>query len=717
MHQKMQETKGNRVEFQLLESGVALIRLGSESERVVTFTAERMKSLAEALAQVRVQRPKGLIITGPTAEMFTAGADINLIRDVSDAAVGEKLAREGQEVFGLIETLPCPSVAAVSGACVGGGCELALACTYRIMSDHKSSVIGLPEVKLGILPGFGGTQRLPRIIGLPKALDIILAGKTLRSSQALRVGLISEVVPCENLLVRAERMLIADQPPRKPSMGLLDRALTFTSLGRAQVKKKASAGIKKETKGFYPAPPAALEAACFGLAHGMTEGLKFEARELGRLIVTAESKSLVNIFFLTEAAKALGKSGKRAVEHVNAVVIGSGVMGAGIAATMARHDCSVVLKDTSDAALQRGLEHIKKSLSKIRHLSDQDRSFILNRIEATTKDSSTIGSATLAIEAIFEDLALKQQVLGDIAALMPPEAIVATNTSSLSVSQIAEAISNPQRVIGMHFFNPVEKMPLVEIVRGKKTSDKTIVIIAALASKLGKHPIVVSDVPGFLINRILCPYLNEAAFLLSEGYSVADIDRAALAFGMPMGPIRLLDEVGLDVAVHVQAIMEAGYGERMGGPAFAKVLVDAKRLGKKSGAGFYDYSEQSETPHAGLRELLKIDKPLQGASDLKVLSDRLILSLVNEAIKCLDEGVAGAPGREAANQIDLGTVMGMGFPPFRGGLIYYAQQVGAKSLLDSLSKLESAFGKRFEVAPGLRSRAAKSVSFYDAPKI
>ncbi len=706
MHQKA-DGKAGKVEFQLLESGVALIRLGSDNERLVTFTMERMRSLADALAQVKVQRPKGLIITGPSADMFTAGADINLIRDVSDPAVGEKLAREGQEVFGLIEALPCPSVAAISGACVGGGCELSLACTYRIMSDHKSSIIGLPEVRLGILPGFGGTQRLPRIIGLPKALDIILAGKTLRPTQALRAGLVSEVVPCETLLMRAERMLISEEAPRKPSIKLMDRFLTFTSFGRSQVRKKASAGVKRETKGFYPAPPAALESALFGLSHGLAEGLKYEAKELGRLIASPESKALVNIFFLTEGAKALGKSGKKAVENVNAVVIGAGVMGAGIAATMARHDCSVVLKDTSDQALQRGLDHIKKGLAKVKHLSEQEKSFILNRVEATTKDSATISSATLAIEAIFEDMEVKKQVLLDIAALMPAEAIVATNTSSLSVSAIAEAIPNPQRVIGMHFFNPVEKMPLVEIVRAKKTSDKAIVIVAALASKLGKHPIVVSDVPGFLINRILTPYLNEAAFLLAEGYSVEDIDRAATSFGMPMGPIRLLDEVGLDVAVHVQAIMEAGYGERMRGPAFAKVLVEAKRLGKKSGAGFYDYIDKEERVHPKLKELLKIDKPLQGAADLKGITDRLILSLVNEAFKCLDEGVAGTPGPEATSQIDLGTVMGIGFPPFRGGLMYYAQKIGAKSLFESISKLEKTHGKRFEVAPGLKARAGK----------
>lgn len=714
MHQQTppNEASTGRVEFQLLESGVALIRLGSAHERVVTFTMERMRSLAEALAQVKVQRPKGLIITGSSADMFTAGADISLIRDVSDASVGAKLAREGQEVFALIEALPCPSVAAISGACVGGGCELALACTQRIMSDQKSSVIGLPEVKLGIIPGFGGTQRLPRLIGLPAALDIILAGKTLRPQQALRAGLVREIVPADKLLVRAERLLITEEDLAPRKLKLSDRFLTFTGIGRGIVRKKASENVRRETKGFYPAPPAALEAALYGLTEGIERGFEFEAKELGRMIVTPESKALVNLFFLTEGAKAIGKSGRKAVEHVQAVVIGAGVMGAGIAGTMARSDCNVVMKETNEAALQRGVDYIKQNLQRLKYLSEQERSFILNRIEPTTKDSASIGSATIAIEAIFEDLEVKKKVLGELAPQMPHDAIVATNTSSLSVSAIAEGIEHPERVIGMHFFNPVEKMPLVEIVRGKKTGNKAIAIVAALASKLGKHPIVVADVPGFLVNRILTPYLNEAAFLLTEGYSVEDIDRAATNFGMPMGPLRLLDEVGLDVAVHVQEIMAQGYGDRMRGPNLAKAMSDQKRFGKKSGGGFYDYQDNRESVYPGVREILRIDKPQQKPSDLAPLTERLILHLVNEGVKCLDEGVAGSPGPDAANQIDLGTVMGTGFPPFRGGLIRYAQSVGAKKLLESLERLEKTHGKRFTPAEGIKARAASGKSFY-----
>jgi 3-hydroxyacyl-CoA dehydrogenase/enoyl-CoA hydratase/3-hydroxybutyryl-CoA epimerase len=297
-----------------------------------------------------------------------------------------------------------------------------------------------------------------------------------------------------------------------------------------------------------------------------------------------------------------------------------------------------------------------------------------------------------------------------MAALMPAESIVATNTSSLSVTEIARDIPNPERVVGMHFFNPVEKMPLVEIVRGAQTSDKVVALIAALATKLGKFPIVVKDVPGFLVNRILTPYLAEAGWLLSEGYSIKDIDAAALAFGMPMGPLRLLDEVGLDVAAHVSDIMVAGYGERMKDPGFGSMLLAAGRKGKKSAHGFYDYGEQDSRPWDGIRQALKIDKPERSVPDLKALQDRLVLRLINEAMLCLDEGVAGTPGMDAANQIDLGSVMGFGFPPFLGGVLFYADSLGAKSISDKLQALAKEVGPRFTPAPGIMKRASSGKS-------
>lgn len=692
------------------EHNVIAVRLGAADERVVTLTKDRMASLRAALAQIRERKPRAVIFYGSQPEMFTAGADINVIRDVTDPAVGEALAREGQKLFDEIEQLPCPTIAAISGPCVGGGCELVLACTYRIITDHKSSVIGLPEIKLGILPGFGGTQRLPRLVGLPKALDIILAGKTLRPAQAVRCGLVDEVVSVQALSARAESIARGERLPHRAKVAFVDRLLTGTRFGRNMVLKKARAQIKKETRGFYPAPPAALEAAVYGLDRGQAAGLEHEAKELGRLIVTPESKALVKIFFLTEASKSIGKSARKSVDQLRSVVIGAGTMGAGIAGALARTESSVILKDNSEESLSRGMNHVRSGLAKIKHLTEAERSFVLNRIEATTRDSSNLGNANFVIEAVFEDINVKKKLLADMARAVSPEAIIATNTSSLSVTEIASAIERPERVVGMHFFNPVEKMPLVEIVRGAKTSDKTIAVIAALTSKLGKFPIVVTDVPGFLVNRILSPYLNEAAFLLKDGFSVENIDRAALAFGMPMGPLRLLDEVGLDVAAHVAEIMLKGYGERMSGPRFAAALVAAGRKGRKNGAGFYDFKDKESRPHAGIQGLLKIESKSR-PNDERHIQERLVMSLLNEAVRCLDDGVAGVAGPDAASQVDLGTVMGIGFPPFRGGVLHYADSLGSKNVLATLQRLDRECGARFSPAPGIAARAKSGGSF------
>ncbi|NDC36924.1 MAG: fatty acid oxidation complex subunit alpha FadJ [Proteobacteria bacterium] len=604
-------------------------------------------------------------------------------------------------------------MAAISGPCVGGGCELVLACTHRLISDNKSSQIGLPEIKLGILPGFGGTQRLPRLVGISKALDIILAGKILRPQQAAKCGLVNEVVAYHGLLARAESIATGNAKAHQIRLPFMERLLTFSSFGRSIVRKKASAQVLKETKGFYPAPPAALEAVLYGLTQGLEAGLALEAKELSRLICSRESKCLTRLFFLTEASKGIGKGAKKAAEQIHGVVVGAGVMGAGIAFALARNQSPVILKDANDAALQRGMEHIKKVLGKLSYITEQERSFILNRIEPTTKDSLNIGNANFAIEAVFEDLTLKKKILSEMAATMQPESIIATNTSSLSVTEIAAGIPSPERVVGMHFFNPVEKMPLIEIVRGAKTSDKVVAVIAALTTKLGKFPIVVNDVPGFLVNRILTPYLAEAAWALQDGYSLKDIDAAATTFGMPMGPLRLLDEVGLDVASHVSEIMVKGYGERMQGPGLSDILLAGGRKGKKIGGGFYDYSDSESTPWPGLRDALRITEPERSVPDLRALQDRLILRLVNEAILCLDEGVAGAPGADAANQVDLGSVMGFGFPPFHGGVLFYAQSVGAKVILDKLSALEKELGSRFAPCRGIAQRVASGRGFLE----
>jgi 3-hydroxyacyl-CoA dehydrogenase/enoyl-CoA hydratase/3-hydroxybutyryl-CoA epimerase len=674
---------------------VATLTLGSSDERAITLTPQRIESFIAALAKVRDSKPKGLVIRAPSTESFCVGADISLIQSVTDPAKGAELAAQGQDAYNLLEDLPCTTVAAIGGPCVGGGCELVLACDYRIATEAPATSIGLPETKLGILPGFGGTYRLPRVVGLPKALDIILGGKTLRASQALKAGLVDRLTTPDTLFSLAEEIASGRVKPHKRRHSLIERALGGNPLGREIVRRNARKATLAQTKGFYPAPIKALDVTVSGLGRDRTSGLKVEAAELGSLIVSPESKALVHLFYLTEASKTLGKSARKDIEGIHALVVGAGTMGAGIAGALARNNHQVIVKDTSDASLERGKAHTSKELSKLRFLSSFERAAVASRIDWIQFSSPTVARTSVVIEAVFEDINLKKKIFADLSKSVAADCILATNTSSLSVTEMAHAVEHPERFVGMHFFNPVEKMPLVEIIRGEKTSEATIAKVAALATEMGKFPIVVNDVPGFLVNRVLIPYLNEAVFLLQEGHSVEEIDGAALSFGMPMGPIRLLDEVGLDVAAHVSKVMVAGYGERMDVPAFAEKLISIDRKGRKNGRGFYDYTGKKHQPWEALTKTLELPTTPKTKLSREQITDRLVLHLVNEAMKCLNQGVAGSDKTLAEKQIDLGTVMGIGFPPFRGGVLYYAKRRGLEQIHADLERLHQAHGVRY----------------------
>jgi 3-hydroxyacyl-CoA dehydrogenase / enoyl-CoA hydratase / 3-hydroxybutyryl-CoA epimerase len=701
------------VQVQHLKSGVALVSLGTDEEITVVLTPQRMADLRQALEALAADSPRGVIITGPHQDMFTVGADVALIQKTVDADVGYELAREGQRVYQILADLRCPTVAAISGPCVGGGFELALACTYRLCSDNKSTLIGLPEVKLGIIPGFGGTQRLPRLVGLPNALKAILQGRTYRAKKALAEGLVDEIVVVTELLTRSESLVLGNPPIPQRNLSMTTKFLTYTRLGRSLVRRRTVKEIAKNTKGFYLAPAAALEACMHGLDTSIEQGYEKEARLLGSMIVSPECKALTHIFYLTEGAKSLGKAVKVPTDTGQSLVLGAGTMGAGIAGLLAKSNIQVVLRDSDDKALHRAVTQIRDSVAELTYLNETERRSLLDLIDITSRDSSHLRNVNFIIEAVVEKLEVKKQVLRDLVPLVSPDAIIATNTSSLSITEIAKDIPSPERVVGVHFFNPADKMPLVEIVRGEQTSDRTLAQVASLATKLGKYPIIVEDVPGFLVNRILVPYLNTAADLLYAGYSVATIDEAARSFGLPMGPFRLLDEVGLDVAMHVGEVMEVGYGSRMKARPFAKQMVANGRLGKKSGRGFYDFNSDKPSPASDVRQILGVSGS-ERHGHLQLISDALVMSLINEAVLCLDEGVAGVPGKDAARQIDLGSVMGIGFPPFRGGIIYYADFLGAKSVHQLLAELKRSYGERFEPCEGIKRRAENSISFYAA---
>lgn len=721
------ESSKNKVVLHV-EGSLAVLRLGSADERIAVLTAERMDSLEESLTRVGTNPEiKVLVITGATAQGFCAGADISVINDVLDAGVGEKLAKRGQALFAQLEALPCKTVALIRGACVGGGCELALACNYRVMVDLDDSRIGLPEIRLGIIPGFGGTQRLPRLLGLPKALDLILKGQLINPQQAKNCGLVDHVLAEDISLQMPDRLArqeafaaelaLGQLPFKRHKLGVKNYFLTHTAAGRALVRSQVETAIKEETKGHYPAPPLALSTILAGLKYGEKFGYGEEAKHLGELIVGDVCKSLVHVYRISEAAGKLGRTASQEVENLPVAVLGAGVMGAGIAAVFLAKGHKVFLVDPFTEALARGKRHVQDYLLSRRNISDSRKQTLLGNLSAQ-ENFQGLNSAGLLIEAVVEDVEIKREILSAAAETVSEKCLIATNTSSLSIDELAQSLPHAERFIGLHFFNPAEKMPLVEIVRGKQTGAREIIQAAALASRLGKYPIVVENCPGFLVNRILVPYLSEAVTLLSEGYEAVQIDRAATDFGMPMGPLRLLDEIGLDVAAKVLAIMVAGYGERMSSADYASRLLIAGRKGKKSGQGFYIYKDEAALPAADLKDLLEIK--VSAEADGPVLAERLIMAMLNEAVLALDEGIAGAPGADAARQIDLGSVMGFGFPPFRGGIIAYAEKLGSSILSERLSKLSSQFGLRFSPAPGILERAqaagGKGLSFYQSPR-
>lgn len=695
-----------------IKENIAVLTLGETNDKAIILTEERMKALNEILDSLHEKlknepsKIKGLIITSPPTTNFCVGADINAIKDVTDEAEGKRLAKQGQNIFQKIEDLNITTVAAIHGHCVGGGCELSLACDYRIITDYKNSKIGLPETKLGILPGFGGTQRLPKIIGLPKALDIILGGKVIPAKKAKSLGLVDEVIKVEGADSAATQEKLISHAKEKISLGknrsfrisLSDKLLSSNKLGRAICVKMAHSASLKKTKGKYPAIPKSIELCAESFNQPARGGYEKEAEALGRLIITPESKALVHIFFLTESAGKIGK--QETSEPISSIgLIGAGVMGAGIAAVGIKSGLKVSSFDLSEDARNRLSNHVSSFLSKSRSLKEEQKNKLKENLSlhAALKE---LPNQDIYIEAAAENLEVKKKIFSELSLLHSSECILASNTSSLSLKDIFSEIPNPERTIGVHFFNPVEKMPLVELVRTEHTSNKTLINSARLVSKLGKYPVIVEDVPGFLVNRILTPYLAEASLLLEEGAGFEDLEKCAVHFGFPMGPFRLIDEVGLDIASKVEEILSNAYGSRMKGGKILSKVSERKLLGKKGGLGFYKHEGKKTEVNAQLLSELGI-KEKNGSKSREEITERLVLSMINEAVLAYDEGVAGAPSIDAANQIDLASIMGFGFPPFRGGVIYYLRQEGTKEVLRQFKKYQKT-SPRFEAARSIK---------------
>lgn len=694
------------------EDGIGIITMDVPGERMNTLRASFAEEIRALLVEVKADAEiKGLVLRSGKPDSFVAGADINMLAACTSAAEGSALSRAGQQVFAELETLDMPLIAAIHGPCLGGGLELALACHGRVCSDADVTRLGLPEVQLGLLPGSGGTQRLPRLIGLTRALEMMLTGKQLRAGQAFKAGLVDDMVAESILLETAIQLARQGKPGHKRRSGLKNILLEANPLGRKLVFDKALSRLRGKTRGQYPAPEKLLAVVRTGLEQGMAAGLNAEALAFGELVMSPQSMALRHLFFATtEMKKENTFAGAEPLPLQRIGVLGGGLMGGGIAfVTATRAGLPVRIKDIDHKGINQamatayGLLLPKVQKKAMSHTQMQMQ---LGRMTGGI-DYSGFGKVDLVVEAVFEDLAVKQQMVADIEATCPAHAIFATNTSSLPIHRIAARAQRPEQVIGLHYFSPVDKMPLAEIIPHAGTSAQTVATAVKLAREQGKTPIVVKDSAGFYVNRILAPYLNEAARLLLEGEPVEAIDSALMDYGFPVGPIGLLDEVGIDVAARISPVLAQELGPRFQAPAVFTRLLDDKRYGKKNGRGFYRFDGKKtsrkvdETVYSLLGVQPKANLPAQE------IAERCVLLMLNEAVLALDEGVLASP-RDG----DIGAIFGIGFPPFLGGPFHYMQQLGIGNLVEKMQEYSRKYGERFAPCEPLLRMAQQDGCFY-----
>lgn len=714
----MNEMVKQAFQLEVRDDGIAVITIDVPGEAQNTLKAEFTEQANGVFDQLEQDaQVKGVVFISGKPGSFIAGADIRMLRSCSTAAEVSELSRAGQEFFNRIERFRLPVVAAIEGACLGGGLELALASHGRIAAEDPKTVLGLPEVMLGLLPGSGGTQRLPRLIGVPDALDLMLTGRHVRAERARKLGLVDEVVAPAILLEAAVKRAqdLAGKPRREEKGGLLRWAMEGNPIGRGLVFDQARKQMLAKTKGHYPAPKRILEVVRTGLENGVNAGLKAEAEAFGELAMTPEARQLMNIYFATNELKrdsGVADPSVRPRELHKIGVLGAGLMGAGISlVTTSRAGLPVRLKDRDAAALSKGLQYIQERIQqrlKRRAIPAIEAALQRNRI-TTTLNYSGFKHLDMVIEAVFEDITLKHQMVKDIEAHCNERTIFATNTSSIPISRIAEAAQRPENIVGMHYFSPVDRMPLLEVIATEQTSPEVTATAVAMGRKQGKTVIVVKDGAGFYVNRILAPYLNEAAHLLKEGVAIDRIDETLTRFGFPVGPFALLDEVGIDVGSKVGPILYEAFGERMQPVDAADRLLADGRYGKKSKKGFYKYDGGGKTEKRvdeSVYSLLEITPDTQLPAE--EIIDRCVLMMINEAARCLDEGVI-----QNARDGDIGAVFGIGFPPFRGGPFRYADKRTSKQLVTRLQELQAAHGERFAPAELLLRMAEEERSFYD----
>ena len=671
------------------ETPASAWKMERDSDGIVWLTADRpgsstnvlssqvLRELDALLDQVASPPPRGIVLLSGKKSGFIAGADIKEFTGITSAEGGYRLIHAGQQVFDRLEALPCATVAAIHGFALGGGLELALACRYRVAVGDERLALGLPEVQLGIHPGFGGTVRSVRLIGVRAAMEMMLTGKSVRAEKALRLGLVDKLVPESELRAAARQLIL--QPPRPHRPSLTERALSWP-LVRSFVQRSLIGEVaKKARREHYPAPYAIIELWARYGAHGAV-AFEAEARSIAELFTTETARNLIRVFMLQDRLKAIGGKAATPLERVH--VVGAGVMGGDIAAWSALRGLTVTLQD-------RELELIEPALARARELFGKRLRDPAKAREATARLTADVAGdgaaqADVVIEAIFESLDAKRELYAALEPRMKPGAILATNTSSIVLESLAERLQRPERLAGLHFFNPVAQMPLVEIVHTEATDPAVLQTAIAFTRKLDKLPVPCRSAPGFIVNRVLMPYLHEAMHAAQQGVPLAAIDEAAVAFGMPMGPIELADVVGLDVAAHVGEIIATELGRPTPTLSRLRELLTLGKLGRKSGAGFY---------------LWKDGKPVKPAASAEApprdLIDRLILVLVNECAACLRERVV-----EDADLIDAAVIFGTGFAPFRGGPLAYARTRGVAAVVERLEELAARYGPRFQPDSG-----------------
>lgn len=707
----------NAVNLRVLPSRIAVITIDLPDSKMNVLSTALMTELETVLDQLAsTPNVDGLVIISGKEDNFFAGANLEEIVSIQTqpSVVAYNATQRGKAVFAKIAALPYRTVAAINGVCLGGGTELTLFCSHRIASDSPKTKIGLPEVGLGFLPGWGGTVNLPKLIGAQAAMELILQPlKTWDSKKAWRTGMVDEIVPQARLLERAievaqgAKVKRASQPIKARATRWL---LESNGLGRRLLTKFATQAIWAETKGNYPAPPAAFKVVLAALTQPREQAFDLESQTFARLATTPESRALVGVFFATQESK---KAPLNARPHINVRtigVLGAGVMGAGIAQAAMYSGYNVVLFDKFEQGLERGRKTIAglfDGLVEKRKMTREEADTRMAKL-TTTLTYDQLADCDLVIEAIIEDMGAKKSALAELERVINKPFIFATNTSSLSVSKMAVDARTPGNVGGLHFFNPVHKMLLVEVVAGEQTSNETVATLKAVVGRLNKTAVTSADAPGFIVNRILAPYLYESIRLMEQGVPLKDIEDAMKRFGMPMGPLALLDEVGLDIATKVIHVLHDALGDRLKAPCILGFIESAKLLGKKGGKGLYDYDPTGKRLDfsAELRAAIKADASPKTRSEIQ---DRLALAMVNEAARCMEEGIVEDP-----SQLDLAMILGTGFPPFRGGVLRYADTQGLRAVVQKLEYLAKVAGPNYEPAAILRRKADEGSTFYGA---